>query len=142
MQIVCFSYICTTVCTGTCGLTLGVHVCLRVAEMEITKDLSIIFLKLSSIIIISYIIILCILLYIICIYIQIYTYIFSYVYYFIIILSNNFPKIQLSVMAMAVTIMPFGRPISPLYHDIHCISTSHRNIRSVIQNLQQITLYY
>ena len=26
-------------------------------------------------------------------------------------LSNYFPKIQLSVMAMVVTIMPFGRPV-------------------------------
>ena len=44
----------------------------------------------------------------------IYRYIQIYIIMFIIIimLSNNFPKIQLSVMAMAVTIMGFGRPIS------------------------------
>ena len=38
-------------------------------------------------------------------------YIYNYSY-FIIFASNYFPKIQLSVMAMVVTIMPFGRPIS------------------------------
>ena len=37
MQILCFSYICTTVRTGTCGLTLGVHACPQIAEMEITN---------------------------------------------------------------------------------------------------------
>ena len=34
MQIVCFSYICTTLCTGTYGLILGVDAWLRIAEME------------------------------------------------------------------------------------------------------------
>ena len=39
-------------------------------------------------------------------------YIYNFSYYYIIILSNYFPKIQLSVMPMVVTIMLFGRPIS------------------------------
>ena len=33
-------------------------------------------------------------------------------------LSNYFPKIQLSVMAMVVTIMPFGRPVYRFYIEI------------------------
>ena len=32
--------LCTTVPTGTCGFTLGVHVCLRIAKKEITNYLS------------------------------------------------------------------------------------------------------
>ena len=46
---------CKTVHTGTCWLTLGVHACLRIAEMEITNYLSKNFTILLSIIDILYI---------------------------------------------------------------------------------------
>ena len=36
--------------------------------------------------------------------------------YKIIVLSNYFPKIQLTVMAIVVTIMPFGRPVYGFYN--------------------------
>ena len=39
--------LCTTARSGTCGLTLGLHVCLSIAEMEITNYLSIIFPKIT-----------------------------------------------------------------------------------------------
>ena len=42
-------------------------------------------------------------------------YIINYIY---IILSNYFPKIKLSVMAMVMTIMPFGRPVYRFYIEI------------------------
>ena len=37
MKLYVFSYgcMCKTVHTGTCWLTLGVHACLRIAEMEL-----------------------------------------------------------------------------------------------------------
>ena len=51
MKLYVFQYtcICKTVLTGTCGLTLGVHVCLCIAEMEITNYFSKIFIILLSI---------------------------------------------------------------------------------------------
>ena len=42
-----------------------------------------------------------------------------YFYYYIIILSNYFQKNQLSVMAIVVTIMLFGRPLS--WHSLYCV---------------------
>ena len=111
---ICKSYvvhnICTTVRNGTCGITLGVHVCLRISEVEITNYLSIIFQKLYYYIIHYYFIVDYMKNYIY--YIHIYRYIYNYFYVFIVFLSNHFPKIQLSVMAMVVTKMPFDRPIS------------------------------
>ena len=71
MQIVCFSYICMTVRTGTCGLTLGVHACLGIAEMEITNYLSIIF-QIFYYYIIRY-------------YYMIYYYIYMYMLYYILL---------------------------------------------------------
>ena len=35
--------------------------------------------------------------------------------YNVIVLSNYFPKIQLSVIAIVVTIMPFGSPVYRFY---------------------------
>ena len=43
------------------------------------------------------------------------THIYCYFYYYVIILSNYFPKFQFSVMAMVVAIMPFGRLSSKIY---------------------------
>ena len=116
MQIVCFSYrcihVCTTVCNGTCRLTLGVHVCHRIAAMEITNYLSIIFLKFYTYIIYYYIS-----LYILFIYLSLYY-------------PITFQKNQLSVMALVVNIMPFGRPWHSLYLDIYIV---YYNILSYYQ---------
>ena len=40
-----YMYKCTTVHTDTCGLTLGLHVCLRIVEIEIANYPSLIFYK-------------------------------------------------------------------------------------------------
>ena len=62
-----------TVRTGTCGLTLGVHVRLGIAEMEITNYLSIIFQIFYYYIIRYYYII----------YYYIYIYIYHIIYYYL-----------------------------------------------------------
>ena len=116
MQIVCFSYrcihVCTTVRNGTCRLTLGIHVHHRIAAMEITNYLSI---SQNFIVILSIII---------------YQYIFYlYIYHDIIPLLSK--ENQLSVMALVVNIMPFGRPWHSLYLDIYIV---YYNILSLLSN--------
>ena len=56
MQNSWFSYtcICTTVHIDTCGLTLGVHVCLRIAEIEITNYIILLYITIIYILLFIY----------------------------------------------------------------------------------------